>query len=175
MKIKPTITSFTVAAALALSLTTGVLAGESVTTTVTLVKANCSASLSDAQIDLGIWLFDPSSGTYKRMENTGQDSEFTVTASGGAIDDPSVSCLVTMTASNLVNDGNTGTGTEGMRTTLWHYGPTSGGGGNPLDLTVVTGESKTVGVGIDSEPSDDEFDPLTYTGTVTITSVTASN
>gem|GEM_PF-2167377 len=174
MHLKSRIVSVGAALALVMTMTTGVWAQDSVGTTITLAKINCSASLSDAQVDLGLWLYDPSAGTYSRAANTGQNAEFTVTASGGVVNDPSATCLVEMTASDLVNAANTGTG-SGVEVDLYWIGPNSGGGGNPMTLSVVTGESKTVGVGVRNYISDSEFDPLTYTGTVTVTSVTAAN
>jgi len=175
--IKPGSRLFSLGAAVVLLLimTTGASAGDAITTTITLVRANCSASLSDAQIDFGTWLYDSGSGTYR--PTTEQHSEFTVTTSIGSLSNPESTCTVEVTASKLSNPENTGEG-DGLPVVMYETSPFPGPRGEgrsviPLIMGIDT--TKTVEVEVEGLITLQNFDPLTYTGTITVTSTNASN
>jgi len=168
MKLKSRITSFAAAAFLALTMTTGVLADGSVTTSISLTELACSASITSGNIDFGTWRYDPSVNQYRLVSGSQDNPTLTVTAVDGSVQQSISNCDVTLTASDLTNSENTSGATIPV-VLLNDFGISSS-----FETSIVPETSVTIYVRTNTT-LDNRFDPLMYTGTITITSVSSSN
>lgn len=168
MKLKSRITSFAAAAFLALTMTTGVLADGSVTTSISLTELACSASITSGNIDFGTWRYDPSVNQYRLVSGSQDNPTLTVTAVDGSVQQSINKCSVTLTASDLTNSDNT------SGTTIPVILKDDYQGSSSYMTSIIPGESLTVYVQANTT-LDARFDPLVYSGTIFVTSATASN
>lgn len=156
-------------AALALTLSGGVMA-QGVGTTITLDDGEgCSASLSGATIDFGTFTWDGDTNEYIGNESSGS---FTVSATSGSYDATN-GCTVELTAGALENQDKSVVIPDAV--TLTEAGDTTNTG-NPIDVTVTPGTSKTVNASLSSGfmTSMHTYAPDSYSGAITITGEASS-
>ena len=168
MKLKSRITSFAAATVLVLTMTAGVFAESSVDTSISLTEIACSASITSGNIDFGTWRYDPSVNQYRLVSGSQDNPTLTVTAADGSVQQSVNKCEVTLTASDLTNSENTSGAT--IPVILMDDFQL----GTSYNTSITTGSSVVVYVRTNTT-LDNRFDPLMYTGTITITSVSSSN
>lgn len=148
------------------SLVSGAAAAD-VTTTITLEdNSECTASLTGGTIDLGTWRWNGDS--YVRMGDTSANlgGHVTLEAQGNPYGDGA--CKVTLSASNLTQDGGAGV-IEDVFSLHRKFS------GNPLTVELKPGVSTVVDVNVPPNLGDllKDAEPGTYSGTITVLTVEA--
>jgi len=165
MTLKSRITSFAAATALALSMTTGVLADTSVNTTIQLIEIPCTASITTGDIDFGVWQYHADINQYLMVEGPIKNPTITVQAIDGSVHQSVTKCDVSLIASDMTNSETENTIPIRILDDF---------GNDGTDLQLAPGKSASFAV-LTNTVLNNTLDPLTYTGTISVTSETSSN
>jgi hypothetical protein len=166
MTLKHKVVGFFAGTVLSLGMVAGSMAAPgSVGTTVTLLTVPCTVSVTGAAVDFGTYQYNPNDNEYVRNGSV-VNSTFTVAAYNGTEDDFASGCNAEITASSLTSSGS------GQIDVTLDQGATFG---NPLAVNVVPGTARTETVNASIAATlADSYDPLTYSGTITVSSANAA-